>query len=263
MLAAVSCLLVIACLNLANLLGARVASRTREFTVRPALGASRARLTLPASRKWYRSSPTSGLAGVAAANAAIAAFVPIAPATLPRVESIAVNGPVLAFSAGILLLTSLVAGVLPAMHAWRSNVLADGVGHTVVDGDTRPPEDAQRARGRAIRVRTALLVAGTALRPQLHGAHGRQPGFRQEDVLSMHLAIFPNHLHGRRAGGGLCGRIVERMRAGRFPGIVAAGMVNRLPLAGGNQVLPFEFEHTTSRPTPLQSRSVTPDYSRR
>ena len=189
MLAAVSCLLAIACLNLANLLGARAASRTREFTVRQALGASRARLTLQALAEVVPVLATGGLAGVAAANAAIAAFVPIAPATLPRVESIAVNGPVLAFSAGILLLTGLVAGVLPAMHAWRSNV-------TLTASATRS-STATRAhlRTRSVLVvaqfalTLPLLVAGTALVRSFTALMDVDPGFRTENVLSMHLAI--------------------------------------------------------------------------
>src|SRR5262249_54214809 len=95
---AVSCLLLIACLNLANLLGARAASRGREFAVRRALGASRARLAVQAMAEVAPVLAMGGTIGVAAAWWGIAAFLPFAPATLPRVESVGVNGPVLTFS---------------------------------------------------------------------------------------------------------------------------------------------------------------------
>jgi putative ABC transport system permease protein len=258
MLAAVSCLLVIACLNLANLLGARAASRTREFTVRQALGASRARLMVQALAEVVPVLAVGGLAGVAAATTAVAAFVPIAPSTLPRVESIAVNGPVLVFSGAILLLTGLVAGVLPAMHAWRSNA--------ALTATSTRSSTATRAhlRTRSLLVvaqfalTLPLLVAGTALVRSFTALMDVDPGFRTENVLSMHLAISRSTYKDDAQVAAYCGRIVERIAA--LPGIVAAGMVNRLPLAGGNQVLRFDFELAAGGPTTLQSRAVTPDY---
>jgi putative ABC transport system permease protein len=258
MLAAVSCLLVIACLNLANLLGARAASRTREFTVRQALGASRARLMVQALAEVVPVLAIGGLAGVAAAKTAVAAFVPIAPSTLPRVESIAVNGPVLVFSGAILLLTGLVAGVLPAMYAWRSNVALTA---TSIRSSTATRAHL-RTRSLLVVAQFALtlplLVAGTALVRSFTALTDVDPGFRTENVLSLHLAISRSTYKDDAQVAAYCGRIVERIAA--LPGIVAAGMVNRLPLAGGNQVLRFDFELAAGGPTTLQPRAVTPDY---
>lgn len=84
MLAAVSCLLLIACFNLAGLLGTRAASRRREFTVRFALGASRGRLALQAMAEVAPVLAMGGIAGIAGASYAVAAFVPTAPPGLPR-----------------------------------------------------------------------------------------------------------------------------------------------------------------------------------
>ena len=116
-LAAVACLLLIACINLASLLGTRAATREQEFSVRLALGASRGRLALQALAEVVPVLALGGVIGVLVARFAIAAFVPIAAGILPRVEAIDVNGPVLAFSAGILILIGLVAGILPVLHA--------------------------------------------------------------------------------------------------------------------------------------------------
>ena len=110
-LAAVACLLLIGALNLAGLLGTRAATRAQEFRLRLALGASRGRLVLQALTEVAPVLVLGGVAGVLGARLAIAVFVPIAPAALPRVEEIEVNAPVLAFSLVILVLTGLIAGV--------------------------------------------------------------------------------------------------------------------------------------------------------
>ena len=260
MLAAVSCLLLIACLNLANLLGTRAASRSREFTVRLALGASRARLALQACAEVVPVLAIGGVAGVAAANATVALFVPIAPATLPRVESIGVNGPVLAFSIGILLLTGLTAGVWPAVHAWRSNAaLTPTAGRSAT---------ATREHGRTrnllvvaqFALTLPLLVAGTALVRSFNALMSVDPGFRSESVLTMHLAISRSTHRDDAAVAAYCTRLVERVAAP--PGVVSAGMVNRLPLSGNNQSMAFDFGNVRGGPVVLQSRTVTLDYFR-
>src|SRR4029453_13978152 len=186
---AVTCMVVIACLNLAGLLGARMASRSREFAVRLALGASRGRLGLQAVAEVAPVLLVGGVLGVAAAWG-VAAFVPLAPTTLPRVESIGVNGPVLAFSTVMLVATGLVAALLPAMQAWRSELT----------NATREDSRSSFGSPRQSRTRNMLAVAQMAiLVPLLVGAGllvrsfsavvNVDPGFRAEHVLSLHLAI--------------------------------------------------------------------------
>jgi putative ABC transport system permease protein len=257
-LAAVACLLLIASLNLAGLLGTRAATREREFTVRLALGASRARLVLQALAEVAPLLVAGGVAGVLAAKLAIAAFVPIAPAALPRIDQISVNGPVLGFSILTLVLTGAVAGVLPAMQAWRANVITRQIG-------------ARAATARLAHLRTALVIAQVALTlPLLVGAAALSrsfsalmnvnPGFSAENVLSLHMAI-PRPKY--RSDGEIAAfyrRVTDRVAA--LPGVNAVGMVNRLPLAGNNLAFAFEFEGMTEPPLQLQSRSVTPDYFR-
>lgn len=258
--AAVSCLLLIACLNLATLFGTRAASRTREFTVRLALGASRGRLTLQALAEIAPVLVIGGIAGVAGAKWAIAMFVPIAPVGLPRVDGIGVNAPVLLFSLVIVALTGVVAGVLPAMQAWRATI------PTAVIGS----RSGTATRGH-VRTRSVLVVAQFALTlPLLVGATGLarsfsllmnvDPGFRAENVVSLHMAIprakYPTD--GQIAA--FYQRIVDRVAA--VPGVIVAGMVNRLPLGGNDQRLAIAFEGVAGEPVSLQTRSVTPDYFR-
>ena len=258
MLTAVSCLLLIASLNLASLLGTRAASRTREFAVRLALGASRGRLTLQALAEVAPVLALGGIIGVVAARLAVAAFIPVAPAALPRVDLIEVNGAVLAFSLAVLVLTGLVAGVLPTMHAWRATVPTASIGARSATG----------SRGQA-RTRTALIVAQLALTlPLLAGATALarsfsalisvDPGFRTEHVLRMHMAIPRTKYQSDEQIAAFYRRIVDHV--GAIPGVVSAAMVNRVPLTANNMVMPIEFEGVAGQPIPLQSRSVTPAY---
>ncbi len=258
MLAAVSCLLLIACLNLASLLGTRAASRAREFTVRLALGASRGRLTLQSLAEVAPLLAIGGLAGVAGARLAIAAFVPVAPAALPRVDSIEVSGAVLAFSMAILVLTGVVAGLLPAMHAWRANIPAATLGSrsgTATRGHVRTRSALVVAQ---LALTLPLLVGATALARSFSALMSVDPGFRTENILSLHMAIPRSKYRTDEQIAAFYRRIVDRVA--ELPGVISAGMVNRLPLAGNNLVLAFEFEGVAGDPVSLQSRSVTPDY---
>lgn len=263
LLGAVSCLLLIACLNLSNLLSARAATRAREFAMRVALGASRTRLALQAIAEVAPVLAIGGAAGVVLAAWAVRAFIPLAPAALPRVESIEISGPVLAFSAAILMITGLVAGLLPAMQAWR----ADSI--TVMREESR----STAGGGRQSRTRGILVIAQVALvLPLLVGAGllmrsfsalvQVDPGFRPDNVISLHLAIPRSKYPKDDDVARFCARLLERITA--VPGVVSAGMVNRLPLGGVGQVNALEFEGQTSdkAPVTVDSRTVTPDYFR-
>jgi putative ABC transport system permease protein len=260
MVAAVFCLLLIACLNLASLLGTRAASRAREFTVRVTLGASRASLTLQALAEVAPVLAVGGIAGVAGARLAIAAFVPVAPAALPRVDSIEVNGAVLAFSMAILVLTGIVAGILPAMHAWRANIPTATMGSrsgTATRGQVRTRSALIVAQ---LALTLPLLVGATALARSFSALMSIDPGFRTENVLSLQMAIPRSKYRSDEEIAAFYRRIADRVAA--LPGVISAGMVNRLPLAGNDLAMAFEFEGVTGEPVSLQSRSVTPDYFR-
>jgi putative ABC transport system permease protein len=114
--AAVVCILLIACSNLASLLVSRSAARAKELAIRAALGAGRARLAWQLATESLLLSLIGGIGGVALAYAGLRSLLALAPADLPRVDGIAINGVVLAFSFALCLLTGLVCGLLPA---WR------------------------------------------------------------------------------------------------------------------------------------------------
>src|SRR5260370_12097059 len=98
LLAAVLMLVLIVCVNLANLLLARGSARAREVSLRIALGATRGRLLLSALVETLLLAGTGGILGVIAARAALAAFVRTAPIDLPRLDEVQLDGRVLAFA---------------------------------------------------------------------------------------------------------------------------------------------------------------------
>jgi len=231
LLGAVSCLLLIACLNLSNLLSARAATRGREFALRVALGASRGRLAVQAIAEVAPILVIGGAAGVILAAWMVRAFIPLAPASLPRAESIAISGPVLAFSVAMLTITGLVVGLLPTMQAWRA------------DSATMMREESRSSTGgrHQLRTRSALVVAQIALVLPLLVAAALlirsfaalvqvDPGFRADNVVSLQLAIPRSKYETDDAVAAFCGRLLERIAA--LPGVVSAGMVNRLPFGG-------------------------------
>jgi putative ABC transport system permease protein len=260
MLAAVFCLLLIACLNLASLLGMRAASRQGEFSVRLALGASRGRLTAQALAEVVPVLGVGGLAGIVGAKFAIAAFLPLAPAALPRVDAIDVNGAVLAFSMAILLLTGIVAGILPAMHAWRANIPTMTIGSRSGTATRRHVRTQSVLVVAQLALSLPLLVGATALARSVSALLDVDPGFRTDNVLSLHMAIPRSKYRTDEQIAAFYRRIVDQVAA--IPGVVSSAMVNRVPLSGNNQVMAFEFEGVKGEPISAQSRSVTEDYFR-
>ncbi len=259
MLAAVSCLLLIACFNLAGLLGTRAAGRKREYTVRVALGASRGRLALQAMAEVAPVLVLGGIAGIAGANYAVAAFVPMAPAALPRVDGIGLNPPVLVFSAMVLLLTGLIAGVLPVAHAWRANMPTAAKGTR----SSTASRDELRARNALVIAQLALtlplLVGATALVRTFAALMHVDPGFRSENVLTLHMAIPRTKYRNDQQIAAFYHRLLDRVAA--VPGVASAAMINRLPLSGNEMELRFELEDVAGAQL-LQARSTTPDYFR-
>jgi putative ABC transport system permease protein len=258
---AAACLLLISCLNLASLLSARAASRSREYAIRQALGASRSRLAIQALSEVTPVLVVGGVVGIAAAGWALAALVPLVPATLPRVDSIGIDLSVLAFSIAVLAVTGLAAALVPAMQMWRiqPGIVTREDGRSVSGGRTQS------------RLRNGLVVAQFALvLPLLVGASllGRSftavlrvsPGFTPDNVLSVSLAIPRGKYATDQHVNDVCAQIVDSVAA--VPGVASVGMVNRLPFSGTTQMLAFQRDTGANQSAPVMtiSRSITPGY---
>ena len=262
LLAAVGAMLFIGCVNLANLLLTRSLTRRRELAVRAALGAGRARLIAQAITEMLPTLVVSGAFGLLLARWILDLLVPFMPPDMPRVESIAIHLPVLLLSVGLLSAIGLAVGIWPALPVARgreSMPVAE-----LTRATTAAPRHARLRDALVIAevaMTLALLVTATLLIRSFAAAKGINPGFAAERVLTMHLAIARSKYGSDDGVAAYCRWILERVQ--RLPEVEAAGMVNRLPLAGGTQIGGIEFEGAA---VPAVSstdwRVVTPDYFR-
>jgi putative ABC transport system permease protein len=265
LLAAVLAMLLIGCANLANLLLARALARQRELAVRAALGAGRARLVMQSIAEVMPLLVIGGALGLLVAAWAIDAAVPLLPADLPRAENIGLQLPVLAFAIAMMSAVTVFVGAWPARAAARGGlVAASDVSRGVTGGGRRA-----RTRDLLVVVQIAatlwLSIGATLLTRSFAELKRVSPGFDAERVYSLHLAIPRTKYQNDREVAAFMRRILDRVEA--LPGVTAAGMVNRLPLAGGAQTSPIEFEGVTradARLVEIQAdlRPITPDYFR-
>jgi putative ABC transport system permease protein len=264
LLAAVAAMLLIGCANLTNLLVARALVRQRELAVRSALGAARARLIMQSIGELAPMLAAGGVLGLLGAAWIIDVLVPLLPADVPRVENVGLHLPVLLCTAATLAAIALGVGVWPALEASRGGLRA-----SVADlsrGNTGAPAHS-RVRDVLVVVQIAAtlwLVVGAALLMRSFGELRQvHPGFNPERVYSLHLAIPRSKYPTDRDIAAFGDRILERVRT--LPDVVSAGLVNRLPLAGGTQTGGIEIEGIDPKATSLGNvdyRSVTPDYFR-
>lgn len=254
LLGAVGCLLLIGAVNVANLFLARGLSRARDRALRSALGASRGRLAAQAVLEALPPVAMGAAAGVAAAAAGMRAVVAMLPATMPRLDEVRISGPVLAFSGGLLVITAALVAFWPSLQAARTRL-----------GDRSTPGGRWREVLVAAEVAlTVMLVAGACLLARSFAeVRSIHPGYEAGHALSMHLAISRAKYAEDRDVAAFAARVVERVQS--ISGVVAAGMVNRLPVIGGIQTMALEFEGVegpAGRIGNADSRSVTPGYSR-
>jgi putative ABC transport system permease protein len=150
---AVATLLLIACVNVANLALSRAAARERELAVRRALGASRRRLIRQILTESLVVAIAGGALGMAIAYAGVRLLVRLDPASVPRLQDVSVNGNVLAFAAAVSILTGLLFGLAPALRSGR------GQSVTTLTGGERSESGGPSRR----RTHSVLTIAEIAL----------------------------------------------------------------------------------------------------
>jgi putative ABC transport system permease protein len=187
MFAAVGCVLLIACVNVANLLLARVAGRQRELAVRTALGASRIRL---AGQLVLENLPlvlAGGVLGAIAANWILRALVPLVPVDLPRAEEIGIDVVSFAFIVTVTALSGMTVSLAPLAGASRLNVTAAFQENTpgVTAGRIRRFSSVLVVGEIALAM---ILLAGAALfLASFTRLSQPDPGFDPRNVLSFHI----------------------------------------------------------------------------
>lgn len=220
--------LLLACLNVANLCVARATAGGAEHAMRLALGAGRG----PLARRFLAEGLLLGaggaVAGLLLGGLCLALLRGLAPPQTPRLDAVRLDGAVAGWSLLLSLLAGLAAGGLPALWFWRQHPF--GLLRAAAGGS--PPRGALRLRGVLIVAEIAasiLLVGGAAMLLRSLAALGRvDPGFRTEKMVFGVLNVLPRHPPDRRDIADFVAQLEEGLRA--RPEIAAVGMVSSPPL---------------------------------
>lgn len=260
LLGAAGFVLLIACANVANLQLARAQAREREFAVRSALGASRGRVISQLMVESIALGLLGCLFGLAVGAWTLDVIRTVLPANIPRLSTVGLNGWVLSFAIGASLLTSICFGLIPAIHAARTN-LREGL------------TQGARSAGRGRRWRSVLMIsefaltsvllvgAGLMLRTLANLSHA-DPGFRTENIVTFNWQIPESASTNTSQRLGLIDRAVARLVA--LPGVSNVSLINPLPLSGGGNQSTYYIEGTALREPGLQPTAeraqVAPSY---
>lgn len=228
---AIASVLLIACLNVANLRLGQVLARRTELAVRTALGASRARLIRQMLAEGLVLAAIGGVLGTVAAMAGVRALVAAQVTVIPRLEEVSISLRVLVFAGGLIALIGVAFGLAPAL-ALREDALRQPLSRR--GGETGSAPRARRLRGVLVAVQVALslmLLAGASLSVRSLGKLlAVNPGFEPGGVLTVELELPGEAYATSERKVAFYETLADRVRG--IPGVTEVGMVNFLPLRG-------------------------------
>ena len=261
MLLAVATVLMIGCVNIANLLLGRATSRKQELAIRSALGAGVRKLLQHMLAESFLLAGIGGALGIAVAYAGLRLILARAPLDLPRLDEIHLDGRVLLFTVAISTFAGLLCGILPAWRFARSQpLLAMKSGSRTTEGRTTG-----RLRTVLIAVEVGLstvcLIAGGLLLRSLVNLFEVDKGFAAEKVLIVDLSLPDSRYREHADRNRFMKSLLDSVQA--VPGVVSAGISNMLPLSGegGNNLISLEGTTVPFPERPLADiRGVNPEY---
>jgi putative ABC transport system permease protein len=255
---AVILVLLIACVNVTNLLLARGAQRRGEIAMRSALGAAPPRLIRQLVTESLLLAILGGALGMVVTEAGVRLLVALSPPGLPRVNAIRVDGAVFAFAFGVTVIIGLVVGLVPALHSSRGDLLGAS------------QQSSQRTTGDHQLTRRAFVVAEVALALILLVSVGLllhsmrrllavSPGFQTSGRLSMQVQTYGRKYDDDRMCHQFFAQALDAVR--QVPGVTAAAFTSQLPLSGDSDVYGAKFEGDAPESGYAVYRyAVTPDY---
>ncbi len=257
---AVALVLVMACVNVTNLLLARGAHRRGEFAVRAALGATSGRLVRQMLVESLMLAALGGAGGLAVALIGVRALVRLSPPGLPRVDAIGVSVPVAVFALAITSLIGLTVGAIPALQAARSDP------HRDLEANS------PRAAGGHRRIRSVLVTAEVALAFALLVSAGLllrsierlfavAPGFDSSHLVTMQIQTSGHRFDADTTTYRFFAQALEQVR--RVPGVASAALTSQLALSGEMDEYGAHFEASPTRAAASYSvfrYSVSPGY---
>ncbi|MEX2154262.1 MAG: ABC transporter permease [Gemmatimonadaceae bacterium] len=261
LLGAVGFVLLIACVNVANLLLARAALRQRELAVRTALGASRSRIVTQLLVESVMRALLGGALGVAIAYASLAAFRAYLPARLPRFDEVQLDGRVLLFVIVVSLLTAIVFGLVPALRASRPDMVSTlREGGRGLAGSMRHDRLRRSLVVAEVALSFVLLVGAGLLFRSLNAILAVPRGFESANTLTASVTLPAARYPDSTRQVTFFESAIERLSA--LPGVKSVTVTTSLPIEGGvngGVNIPGSTFGPDERPI-AEKRVVSPNY---
>jgi putative ABC transport system permease protein len=232
LLAAVGAVLLIACVNVANLQLARAAARQREIAIRTALGAGWWRIVRQLLTESMLLALAGGAAGLLLGAACIRPLLAMSPIQVDRLAQPGIDGRVLAFTLLVSLTSGMVFGLVPALQPARRNLH-----EPLKEGGNRTTGSAGRQWLRRslvvseVALALILITAASLLVHSFVGLLRQEPGFDAGHVVTMKLSLPPARYGSAAAAERFSSQLIERLEA--VPGVRAAAITTTMPLEGG------------------------------
>jgi predicted permease len=266
--AAVGAVLLIACVNLANLQLARAVNAERETAVRAALGASRVQLVRSRFSESLVLALAGGAAGAALAFAGLRLLLALVPANVPRLDEVQLSMPVLLFAAGISMVAAVTFGILPALRGLRVNPQCALQANSLRTANT---QSGIRTRNLMVAAQVActvvlLIITSLTLRSFSH-LLGQNRGFNASHITLAQTDLFaPQYMNGAPKDGNaarldFADRALTALR--ELPGVQSVAITSVEPLTGQTWVDNlFRPDHPVppGKEPPVNVRWINPDY---
>jgi putative ABC transport system permease protein len=264
MLCAVGFVLLIACVNVANLLQARATARRREIGIRLALGAGRWRLARQLLTESLLLAALGGALGLLLAKWGVSLLVAMAAQILPRASEVGLDARVVGFAMLLSLLTGVVFGLAPALQSSKVDVqttLKEG-------GSAGESRQSNWLRSLLVVAEVAaafvLLIGAGLMIKSFINLQRVDAGLRPENVLTLSVTLPDPKYPSPQSRVPFFQRLLERVSA--LPGVESAGVINLLPMQNWGWNSDFQIEGRTpflpGKAPIVENRTVTPDYFR-
>jgi putative ABC transport system permease protein len=261
LLGAVGLVLLIACANVGNLLFTRALSRRKEIAIRSALGARRGRVFQQLLIEALLLASVGGVLGLLFAYGTLTSASTLLASQMPRAEEISIDGRVLLFALSVSILTGVLAGMLPAVHAGRADLndalREGGRGDSAIGGGPR-----RLLIVCEVALSLVLLMGAGVMVQSLLALRHSDTGFDPNNVLTMDVTLVETRYPTPAHRSSFFDAALQRIRA--LPGVEAAGTIDDLPLVvdGSSQTLVLEGYPPQRDPVAVEVRQITPGYLR-
>jgi putative ABC transport system permease protein len=261
LLAAVACMLLIACVNLANLQLSRGASRHREIAVRAAVGASRGRLVRQMLTESVLLATLGGASGILLARWCLTFLKQLVPDSMSQLAGVTINLPLIGYTVGLSFVTALLFGLFPALRTTAVNLgeaLKQAGGHRLRAGDHRLRRALVISE---MALAIVLLIAAGLLARSFVRLRGQDLGFRSENTTVLRTRLPESKYSNRDKRAQWYTQVLDRVKA--LPGVSDAAYTSAAPLRwkGGSTGVAVEGGAQQSDFGALH-RVISPDYFR-